>query len=171
MAISAHRWNLNRLSGTLIAAAIVAISLPGCSPTGPGPAEPSPSGVDAPSPVALTEQQGWPSGSPLPEPTELDFPVTPVGWVDDDGETFWIVTWNSSSCPFIATTLDAQDATTVGVRFEQRPAEVCTADLAPRAHRFAIPEGVDRPTSALVETVASAFGEAEAERFTIPLEP
>jgi hypothetical protein len=166
--------HFTRVAGALAAGLVVAIAVSGCadstdSPGAPAPTEPGePTGQ--PHSVALSEEAGWPSSAPFSEPMDdRGFPIEPVGWVDSDGETFWIVTWGSSSCPFIATALESIDAQSVAVRFEQAPAEVCTEDLAPRAHRFARPTDASELTVAEVETVANAFGAAAPASWRIPL--
>ena len=67
----------------------------------------------------------------------------PVGWIDEQG-LLVIVTWGSSGCPPVATSIGEVDAGAVPVRFEPTPAEACTDDLAPLAHLFTAPEGLDR---------------------------
>lgn len=129
----------------------------------------------APVSVALSEQQGWPEAeAPGPPPLIDTYPTPPVGWVAPEGDRFWLVTWGSSSCAFIATRVEAVDEFSVAVRFEQAPAEGCTDDLAPRAHELAVPNGVDGPLeTAEVTVVANAFahlgGEVTQSEWTVDL--
>jgi hypothetical protein len=154
------------LTGVLVAGCAAAM-LAGCTMSSHPTTRPQP--WSAPVTVAVAEQPGWPTTAPTPAPPEHAFPTQPVGWVDRDGRTIWIVTWNSSSCPFTATFLERVDSETVAVGFEQRPAEFCTQDMAPRSHRFAVPDGTTALTTARVETVANAFGNAPPQRWIFEL--
>lgn len=129
----------------------------------------------APEPVALSAQQGWPEAeAPRPAPLIDTYPTPPVGWVTQEGDRFWLVTWGSGSCVFDATEVEAVDGTTVAVRFEQAPAEGCTDDLAPRAHELAVPEElVGSLETAEVVLVENAFahlgGEVEQSEWTVDI--
>lgn len=118
-----------------------------------------------PEPVALSAQQGWPEAeAPRPAPLIDTYPTPPVGWVAQEGDRFWLVTWGSGSCVFDATEVEAVDGTTVAVRFEQAPAEGCTDDLAPRAHELAVPEElIGSLETAEVVLVESAFAGSGVE--------
>lgn len=128
-----------------------------------------------PESVALSAQQGWPEAeAPGPPPLIDTYPTPPVGWVTAAGDRFWLVTWGSGSCVFIATEVEAIDDVTVSVRFEQERAEGCTDDLSPRAHELAVPEGLDGPLeTAEVVLVENAFahlgGEVRQTEFTVDL--
>lgn len=156
------RSSLRPVAVALAVASVVAVS--GCA------AQPA-----APISVALSSQQGWPEAeAPGPPPLIDTYPTQPVGWVAPEGDRFWLVTWGSGSCVFIATEVEAIDAFTVAVRFEQAPAEGCTDDLAPRAHELAVPDGMDGPIeTAEVTLVENAFahlgGEATQSEWTVDL--
>lgn len=100
-----------------------------------------------PESVALETEPGWPADAPIrdpllsPEVSSTD----PVGWIDEQGRLV-IVTWGSSACPPIATSIGEAEGGVVPVRFEPTPAQACTDDLAPLAHLFAAPEGLDQAT-------------------------
>ncbi len=145
------RSALRTVAIALVVASLVAVG--GCA------AQPA-----TPDPVALSAQQGWPDSAPGQPPFIDTYPTQPVGWVAPEGDRFWLVTWGSGSCVFVATEVEAVDAFTVAVRFEQAPAEGCTDDLAPRAHEFAVPEGVDGPLeTAEVTVVENAFAQVVDE--------
>lgn len=126
----------------------------------------------SPRSVALSEQQGWPADAPVPGPEDEGFAFGPVGWLADDRETFTIVTFGSSSCPSIATSLETVDPSLLAISFTQAPAEACTDDLAARTHVFETPEGVgDGALEAELTLSASAFGEVEPQIVRVQLWP
>ncbi|GAA1704296.1 hypothetical protein GCM10009792_25430 [Microcella alkalica] len=128
-----------------------------------------------PESVALSAQQGWPEAkAPGPPPLIDTYPTPPVGWLAQEGDRFWLVTWGSGSCVFDATEVEEVDAFTVAVRFEQAPAEGCTDDLSPRAHELAVPDGlVGQLETAEVVLVENAFahvgGEVSQTEWTVDL--
>lgn len=124
--------------GVVGSALIVAIALlAGCSilPSSP------------PESVALETQRGWPADAPIRDPllSAEASSTDPVGWIDEQGRLV-IVTWGSSSCPAIATSIGEVEDGVVTVRFEPTPADACTDDLSPLAHVFEAPEGLDQAT-------------------------
>jgi hypothetical protein len=142
-------------------AATVALAMTACASPG-----------SAPQSVALTEEQGWPDDAPVPGPDDEGFAVGPVGWLADDRETFTIVTFGSSSCPSIATSIETVDPSLLAISFTQAPAEACTDDLAARTHVFETPEGVgDGALEAELTLSASAFGDAEPQIVRVQLWP
>jgi len=96
-----------------------------------------------PESVGLETVPGWPAAAPIRDPSGAATSFDPVGWIDEAG-LLVIVTWGSSACPPIATAIGEVEAGAVPVRFEPTPAEACTDDLAPLAHLFTAPEGLDR---------------------------
>lgn len=158
----AVRSSLRAVAVALAVASFLAVS--GCA------AQPA-----TPVSIALSEQQGWPEAdAPGPPPLIDTYPTPPVGWVAPEGDRFWLVTWGSGSCVFIATAVEAIDDFSVAVRFEQAPAEGCTDDLAPRAHELAVPDGVTGPLeTAEVTIVENAFaqlgGEVAQSEWTVDL--
>lgn len=128
--------------------------------------------VSPPESVALSEQQGWPDDAPVPGPGDEDFDFRTVGWLAEDRETFTIVTFGSSSCPYVATSVETVDPSLLAISFAQEPAEACTDDLAARTHVFATPEGVGRDAlEAELTLSANAFGDVEAQVVRVQLWP
>ncbi|XBH20268.1 hypothetical protein V5R04_08375 [Jonesiaceae bacterium BS-20] len=64
-----------------------------------------------------------------------------VGWIEE-GKTFAIVTWGSSSCQFAATSFKANGEDGIEVHFKEPGATACTADLSPITHTFELPMSV-----------------------------
>ena len=87
----------------------------------------------------------------LPDGVDVEFdPVDPqpfASWLDDR-ERFSVVTYGSSSCAPVPTSISATDATTIAITFVPAKALVCTADLGPTTHVFDTPAATD--TEALV---------------------
>ena len=86
----------------------------------------------------------WEVTSPgAPEGLELD-PLSdaPTATWIERGESFAIVTMGSSSCPPVATDLEAKQEDQVVVTFAPSPNELCTADMAPTTHQFELPDGI-----------------------------
>lgn len=74
-----------------------------------------------------------------------------TGWIDE-GKTFAVVTWGSSSCVPIANSIEASSDASLLVKFVPSPSEVCTADMAPATHTFTLPDTVtQRPVTLTVE--------------------
>jgi len=72
-----------------------------------------------------------------------------------------LVTYGSSGCPGLPTAA-AIEGDVLAITVEPRPAEVCTADMAPTTSFFPAPEGFDpeRVTTARVTTVDRVDGES-----------
>lgn len=125
--------------------------------------------------VALTEAPGFPADAPIGEPLFDDtWAGEPVGWLADDRSTITIVSYGSSSCPFIATAIEELDASTVAIELRQAPAQACTDDLGPRTHVLATPEGWgtgDGPYTAEVTRALDAFGDAQPVTDAVQLWP
>lgn len=66
-----------------------------------------------------------------------------TGWIEE-GKTFAIVTWGSSSCVPVADSIEAKSEASLLVTFRASPNEVCTADMAPATHTFALPSDVTK---------------------------
>ena len=118
-----------------------------------------------PASVALSEEQGIPANAPVVEPwNDPQWSGEPLGWVSDGGETLSVVTFGSSSCPYIAVRIEVLTVRQLAIYFQKGPAEACTDDLAPRTHVFAVPEGLDALSNGLEAEVSladNAFGDAE----------
>ena len=128
-----------------------------------------------PASVALSEEQGIPTDAPIVEPwNDPQWSGEPLGWVSDGGETLSVVTFGSSSCPYIAVRLEVLTVRQLAIDFEKGPAEACTDDLAPRTHVFAVPEGLDALSNGLEAEVSladNAFGAAEPTVVSMPFLP
>lgn len=154
---------LRRASG-IVAASLLAVALGGCAGLSGAPVS-----------IALSEQQGFPADAPIGEP--FDDPTwagQPVGWLAEDRATLTIVSYGSSSCPFVATAIEALDDSIVEIALRQAPAQACTDDLAPRTHVLAVPEGWgqgDGPYIAEVSQSLDAFGPTEPALSTVVLWP
>ena len=155
---------MRRHSLTASATLLGVLLMAGCSGSG-----------GTPTSVALSEAQGLPPDAPVSEPwNDPDWRGEPLAWVSDEGETLTVVTFGSSSCPFIAVRIEMLTARQLAIDFEKGPAEACTDDLAPRTHVFAVPEGVDAASAGLeveVSLADTAFGPAEPTVESVPILP
>lgn len=128
-----------------------------------------------PASVALSEEQGIPADAPIVEPwNDPQWSGEPLGWVSDGGETLSVVTFGSSSCPYIAVRIEVLTVRQLAIFFQKGPAEACTDDLAPRTHVFAVPEGLDALSNGLEAEVSladNAFGDAEPTVVSMPFLP
>ena len=128
-----------------------------------------------PTSVALSDEQGIPSDAPVSEPwNDSDWRGEPLAWVSDGGDTVTVVTFGSSSCPYIAVRVEALTARQLAIDFEKAHAEACTDDLAPRTHVLAMPEGVDSSAEGLEAVVSladTAFGPAEPTVVSVAVLP
>ncbi len=128
-----------------------------------------------PTSVALSEEQGIPADAPITEPwNDPAWSGEPLGWVSDGGETLSVVTFGSSSCPYIAVRIEVLTVRQLAIDFEKGPAEACTDDLAPRTHVFAVPEGLDSASNGLEAEVSlrdNAFGDADPNVVSMPFLP
>lgn len=102
-----------------------------------------------------------PAGTPdestaqTPPPIEVDEARLGAAWLDG-GRLIGLVTYGSSTCVPVADTATL-DGDTITVEFVEDAAEqACTADLAPRATVFEVPEGLDVTTD--VKIVAVGIG-------------
>ena len=155
------------VTGPIVAAALtvtMAVLLAGCAGIGSSPTS-----------VALSESPGFPADAPIAEPLfDENWRGEPVGWLADDRATLTIVSYWSSSCPFIATAIEVVDPSELSIELRQGPAQACTDDLAPHTHVLAVPDGWgtgDGPYSAVVARFADAFGSGEPTLSTVELWP
>lgn len=159
----------------LASSATIALLLGGCA--GPG---------SAPVAVALSETPGYPADAPVPDPLSTGGDPAPLGWLSNDRATITIITYGSSSCPFIGTAIETIDAGLVLITFAQARAEACTDDLGSRTHVFSTPAeiggdntGADaasddidaRGLKAELAIAATALGDAEPVLTTVTLWP
>lgn len=84
-----------------------------------------------------TVSRGAPDGLTLDPLNESPAAV----WVER-GESFAVVTMGSSSCPAVATEVNAEGDDIVSVTFGSSPNNPCTADIAPTTHEFDLPSSV-----------------------------
>jgi hypothetical protein len=63
-------------------------------------------------------------------------------WISGRRE-FAIVTFGSSSCPPVPTSISAVDEHHMAITFVKSPNSPCTADMAATTHKFDVPDGVD----------------------------
>ena len=72
-----------------------------------------------------------------------------AGWIDDD--EFAVITMGSGSCPPVPAEPEVSSPGEVRIEFGPSPHEVCTADMSPTTHVFALPEElIDRPITVTV---------------------
>jgi hypothetical protein len=166
MSVRAPRSGLRMLrrASCIAAASLVAVAVAGCA----GPA-------GAPVSVALSEAPGFPVDAPIAEPLFDDnWRGEPVGWLADDRETITIVSYGSSSCPYLATAIEVVDESEVSIQLRQGAAQACTDDLAPHTHVLAVPDGWGAgagPYSAVVARFTDAFGSTGPVLSTVALGP
>jgi hypothetical protein len=87
--------------------------------------------------VVVSHATGLPDGA---EPPEGQQPYAAWG---EEG-TLLVVTWGSSRCPQLPSTVDLDDAHTVVVRTEPYlPGGPCTRDMVPTTAVVAVPDGLD----------------------------
>jgi len=116
----------------IIPIAVIAFVLTGCSG----------SASSAPTSVADETIKGLPESVTVdPESTE------PLATWIEEGETFAVVTWGSSSC--LATPIEiVGEGDVVTIEFEPSAEEMCTADMAATTYTFTVPEKMtSTPTS------------------------
>lgn len=96
--------------------------------------------------VADRSYAGLPESGGVPPEAEVTGEPVAV-WVEE-GESFAVTTWGSSSCPAEPTSVETTDAGIVEISFETDAEGPCTADLAPTTSEFSVPD--DAATSPLV---------------------
>lgn len=104
-----------------------------------------------PDTVAVRTYQGVPDQMP---PDSAGSSEPQVVW-EQQGSTFAVTTYGSSTCPAVATRLVGK-GNSVRVGFEPNPQKNCTADLAPTTHIFDLP--IER-SSAPVTVEITGLGE------------
>lgn len=128
----------------LALSAVTALALIGCGVR----TSDSPSAPTELESVADHVSSGLPSGSDFAEYDEWgnEPPILP-GWITEpvlgwltDGETFAVVTWGSSTCVYVATSMEPDGEDRLNVHFTLPAYEVCTDDLTPLTHAFTLPE-------------------------------
>ncbi len=66
----------------------------------------------------------------------------PVAVWTDNRVTLTVVTWGSSSCPPVPTSLEVESVALLKLRFAPPTDQPCTADFAPTSHVFETPDGI-----------------------------
>lgn len=99
--------------------------------------------------VADRSYAGLPESGGVPPEAEINAEPIAV-WVEE-GKSFAVTTWGSSSCPAEPTSIETTDASALDILFETDSDGPCTADLAPTTSEFIVPD--DAATSPLVITV------------------
>jgi len=89
---------------------------------------------------------GLPESGNVPPDAEIN--AEPIAIWIEEGESFAVTTWGSSSCPAEPTSLETTDAGVVDILFDTDAGGPCTADLAPMTHEFTVPD--DAATAPLV---------------------
>lgn len=114
-------------------AVVAAVSLSGCSGT------PS---------AAITNYSGWPSVSISGDSaaSALETGKSHAIWLDN-GEKLAVITYGSSTCPLVGTSIDvlkdADNGNVVKINLAAVPSDkVCTADLVPHTTEFWTPQSV-----------------------------
>ena len=117
---------IRRIAAVLTGAATVVL-LAACSSGGGGS-------------VAVSVEKGAPAGWDADAGTSDGTPI--AGWIVEQ-KSFAVVTWGSSGCPPVATSLSAESSDQIRIVFAAPEQEVCTADFAPTTHTFNLPESVN----------------------------
>jgi hypothetical protein len=131
-----------------------------------GPAALVLAGCSAPSSIATETVRGVPSGVTLTDAEQTG--EQPVAIWTGNRETLTVVTWGSSSCPPVPTSLDLESAMLLNLRFAPPTDQVCTADFAPTSHVFATPNGISFGAVPLAIVFESAAGDEPTE-ITVPI--
>lgn len=100
----------------------------------------------APKSVARDSYPGAVPGAPQSEGVIGE--EGPVAVWLDEGESFAVTTFGSSSCPPVPTGIEQTATDAVIIRLERASTTVCTADMAPTTHEFVLAEATDdRPVT------------------------
>jgi hypothetical protein len=99
--------------------------------------------------VATSTDQGMPPGLDGSENLLNGLPL--AIWLDADRAGLAVVTFGSSSCPPVPTSIGRVDDTTIAISFVRSPDTPCTADLAPTTHEFTTPDGIAADSPATLE--------------------
>lgn len=93
-----------------------------------------------PSTLSEAEREDLVSGAPSDD-------YVNVVWLDE-GSRFSLITFGSSSCPWVVTRLEAVDEGSIRLNLELEDAGACTDDLAPLTHELTLPPAVtERPVA------------------------
>ncbi|UYN84498.1 MAG: hypothetical protein KIT89_04735 [Microcella sp.] len=140
-----------RLITSVVLASAAALVLAGCS---------------APQSIAAETVRGLPAGVTLADDEQMG--EQPVALWTDNRVTLTVVTWGSSSCPPIPTSLEVESAALMMLTFAPPAGEVCTADFAPTSHVFTTPDGISFGAMQLEITFEGRGGD-ESTTVTVPI--
>jgi len=138
-----------RSGRAVIAAVATALLLAGCSV--------------GPSSVATKTYRGAPNG--FDSSKGLSDGGQPGAMWLEGGGAFAIITFGSSSCPPVPTSVSVKDAHTIEVTFAQSPQKACTADFGPSTSEFTTPAGLEDPVTAEL-----SFDFGEKHRYSVPIQ-
>lgn len=141
-----------RVIASALLASAAALVLVGCAGT--------------PSSIATDTVRGVPAGVTLTDDEQLG--GQPVAVWTDNRETFTVVTWGSSSCPPVPTSLELEAAMLMNLTFAAPTDQACTADFAPTSHVFATPDGISFSAVQLAIVFEARSGETPIE-VTVPI--
>lgn len=113
--------------------------------------------------VATSTIEGVPPGMDAGENLLNGLPL--AVWLDDERSALAVVTFGSSSCPPVPTSIGRVDDTTLAIAFVRSPNTPCTADLAPTTHEFATPDGIAADAPVTVE-----LGFEKEQRYTVEVQ-
>ncbi|KAF2412864.1 hypothetical protein B1729_12845 [Microbacterium sp. B35-04] len=120
-------------AGLIASLALALFAVTGCAGDGSG---------------AASTVQGIPDSwnGPVPDPLTGQ---PAAGWIDDD--EFAVITMGSGSCPPVPSEPEVADAGAVHIEFGPSPNDICTADMSPTTHVFALPDELtDRPITVTI---------------------
>ncbi|MFZ2964082.1 MAG: hypothetical protein WA006_05295 [Rhodoglobus sp.] len=113
--------------------------------------------------VATSTTRGTPPGIDASENLLNGLPL--AVWLDEDRAALAVVTFGSSSCPPVPTSISRLDDTTLSISFVRSPDTPCTADLAATTHEFETPEGI-----AADSPVTAELGFENEQRYTVDVQ-
>lgn len=100
------------------------------------------SGCSGPASVAERVERGLPTSWTEAQRSAIPWETTSAAWLED-GSRFALITWGSSSCPAVVTSLEAIAADGIELRLEPSGGSgPCSADMAATTHELALPESV-----------------------------
>lgn len=123
-------------------------------------------GCSAASSIAVETVRGVPAGVTLSDDEQMG--EQPVAVWTDNRETLTVVTWGSSSCPPVPTSLDLESAMLLNLTFAAPTDQACTADYAPTSHVFETPDGISFSVVQLA-MVFEASGGGNAGEVTVQI--
>jgi hypothetical protein len=125
-------------AGLIASLALAVLAVTGCADGGPAG-----DGSEADSTI-----QGIPDGWDGPAPDPLTGQPS-AGWIDDD--EFAVITMGSGSCPPVPSEPEVVNPGAVRIEFGPSPHEVCTADMSPTTHVFALSDELtERPITVTI---------------------